>query len=379
MLEKYDTSKIKNAVLLFADVINASVYSSILGYQKYAEKVLEFNKIFTETAERYFKKEKTAENYCDINSRGDEGLIFCINSENPSKLLNNIITFAFDLKTRIELLQDMDKPDSEIVPQKIKLGIGIHYGPVSILTNKEKKIIDDIVGYSINYAKRIESSSRIGKFSKIFLSKEANSLLVGNPILTTKYNYPLKGIKTEEEVYEISSAYLFNLNCDEPTLQSDKIIKEFACSENKLDLLEEPWIKNLVISLIQKKILVNIEKKQTDKIKEYEDILKNFAWKNFNEIDPIINFLKALFYLNNKKYTQSISYLKNIVEKYPYFIQARKELIKALHIIVKSSEKISKDAVFARDMTEEMLEFHEQYFISAEEKSEYIKILDELK
>ena len=67
------------ALLLFADVIDSSIYSSTWGVVEYAKKILEFQELFINLGKIYFPKEEPQIiKFYEVNSRGDEGIIFCV-------------------------------------------------------------------------------------------------------------------------------------------------------------------------------------------------------------------------------------------------------------------------------------------------------------
>ncbi|MDD3149337.1 MAG: adenylate/guanylate cyclase domain-containing protein [Candidatus Gastranaerophilales bacterium] len=364
--KEVDVSQIKNAVLLFADVIDSSIYSSILGYENYAKKVLHYNDVFKNLAKKYFPYKNTDEIYCEINSKGDEGIIFCVHPDKPALLLKRMLTFCFDLKAEIELLQDLKEGSSNAVPKKMKLGIGIHFGPVSIKMNENKTEIETIIGYSINYAKRIESSSRIGKFSKIFLSREAKEILSGIPLITEHNTYSLKGIKNDEDVYEVRGYFINEILNESESLNSNELLDIYLSDEKSFEILREPWIKSLIISMIDfKRKTADKEKKENDLFK-YNNMLKDFAWKKFSEEDPIIIFVRILYYYNKKEFTKALSYLKKIILEYPGFIHAKKLMISVFNEVLNSKLQISKDDILIRDMAGEMLEHYNEYLSEPE-------------
>ena len=196
-----------NALILFADVIDSSKYSAVLGIKKYVENILKYQKLFKDLATEYFRKGPLySDLYCEIRVHGDEGAIFLpVQGISDEDVVSRAIQFSFELKARMEFAFFENDP-TERVAQKFSIGIGIHYGQVAIITGKsgEEKVasgagayskdISRVEGYNINYCKRIESCSRKGLFSKIFLSKEAANLVKNKTIVTEAHKVSLKGI-----------------------------------------------------------------------------------------------------------------------------------------------------------------------------------------
>ncbi len=202
-----EISEVGDALILFADVIDSSKYSATLGYIEYAKQLHKLQVLFKSLGQVYFPpltQEERVLYYSQVDARGDEGTIFYYNpDESPDDLIYKAIQFSYELKARIELLDN----DS---PKAMKVGIGIHFGKVAIIpeiiTDEKgtpRSVIDALQGFSINYAKRIESCSRAGKYSKIILSKKAASCLDGDPIVFTKQLSDLKGIERSEEVFVV--------------------------------------------------------------------------------------------------------------------------------------------------------------------------------
>jgi hypothetical protein len=242
-------------------------------------------------------------------------------------------------------------------PKKMKLGIGIHYGQVAIV-NKSGEVkapdgIDDISrveGYSINYAKRIESCSRLGKYSHVFLSKEASSLLQGDPIVFEKHYADLKGLAVQEEIHEIRSAFFEEMPINLKSIDAESFVDTYGTYADQLDLVREPWLKGLVVSVLHN--LMN--KSMTGSMKEtYRRRLSSFIWQKMYEDDPIILYFRAWECGREGKHTQRLHYLKKIVESYPYFVQARIQLAKACWEISKSSTDRA-EKIIARDIADEL-------------------------
>ncbi len=231
-----EAKKEVTATLPFADLIGSSEYANILGLDKYDEYI----NIFQATVKNIFLSETGKIDNKDFYIKGDEGCLIVYNSlstENESEK-NNIIEEEVDLAIKIAFrikhewfLKELniDRIKSDKKPYEV--GIGINTGKVTIAkhvsTPENKKV--NAEGYAINLAKRIESESRGGIFTGIYLSEHAYNIyyqssgedtICFEEVSATQ----LKGITQKINIYEISSAVLGEIN---PILEiSDNILDD---------------------------------------------------------------------------------------------------------------------------------------------------------
>lgn len=362
----------EKALILFADVIDSSKYSSVLPMEEYVNQLLEIQKLFVKLGRSYFPiKDYNVSTYTNVDARGDEGTIFYVDQDaDPVESLHKAIMFAYELKANLEL-QHKGGP----VPRPINMGIGIHYGTVALMSylkeisGRMKSLIHHIEGFSINYAKRIESASRIGKYSKIFLSKDAAALISQEPIILVKHNSSLKGIDSNEEVYEVMSAFFDGMPfCRD---EFEKFIDTFGKNNNDLNLLRNPWLKGLIVSVLDTRLqnCFDITLKS-----QYKKQLSEFAWQSPVEDDPILLFWRAKECGEDNNHTLRITYLKNIIKNHPNFLHARIHLAKACWDVATTSSE-SAEIIYARDTAYEFINKFSDC-LSEEEKQCYLKILN---
>ena len=361
----------EKALILFADVIDSSKYSAVLTMEDYAKQLLEIQKLFVKIGTSYFPiKDNNVSTYTNVDARGDEGTIFYVDQNADSvDSLYKAIMFSFELKARLELLHK-----NVPVPKPINMGIGIHYGTVALISclkeisGRTKSIINHIEGFSINYAKRVESASRIGKYSKIFLSKDAASLISLEPIILAKYDSSLKGIDSNEEVYEVMSAFFEDLPfCGD---EIERFIDTFGQNNDDLNLLRNPWLKGLVMSVLDTRLRRSFDNTLKS---QYRKQLSEFAWRSPVEDDPILLFWRAKECGEDKRHTLRISYLKNIIKSHPKFLHARIQLAKACWDVAKTSSK-REEIIYAHDTAYEFVNRFSDC-LSEEEKQFYSEIL----
>jgi class 3 adenylate cyclase len=351
-----------DAVLAFADVVDSSKFSAVLEYEDYASRVLEFQQCFRAIGERYFAQpaDRTV-GFTRVEARGDEGTVFVVDDSVPAaELVLRAVEFLIHLKGYLKLTGI--SANGAKAPSQIGVGAGVHFGRVAyaVDSGSPHSDITRIEGFEINYAKRIESSSRSGQCSKIMLSRKAYSLLEGAPLIFDRMVVPLKGIDDCAEVYELRSG-LFNLRLapgDDPREEELVTVTcQLAADANSID---ERWLKCLAISvldgLIQK---YPVPERQA----EWGDLQQKLAWHSCIEDDPILLFLRARILGGRKEYSQQLRYLREVLQKCPNFIHARKAMI---------------NACSARDIAKEFLEWFPDLLNDAEKK-EFGQVIDLLR
>lgn len=359
-----------DALLVFADIIDSSKFSSVLGFVEYAKRLNDFRYLFKALGERYFPipKDKTID-FSQVDTRGDEGTVFCIAREKKEKrdLIFRAIEFLYHLKGRLYIGFNSTKKGRHESPIRMELGAGIHCGTVAFatrITEDNRSEISHIDGFAINKAKRVESASRAGNFSKILLSKEAARLLEGEPILLSRLNVDMKGIEERAELYEVRSGLFSGLEI-EPN-DDQRLIDLAKKFGNNPDLIDEPWLKALTISILD----VMMKRTIVTSIKEeYNNYQLKIAWNSSIEDDPILIYLRARDYQGQRKYTQQIRHLKSILDQHPEFIFAKKRMVEACWKIAFQGTEIA-EKVFARDVAEEFLT-NFSHFLSPEEKKQF--------
>ncbi len=375
---------IKKALLLFSDIIDSSIYSSILGIEQYAKDILKFQRLFKDLAERHFEKSPVFKNaFLRISTGGDEGSIFLIADESsklsPGDLIYRAIQFAFELKALLELVLE---PEKDIVPRKMHIGTGIHFGDVATVLKKNEQVgissnmtdIHHVEGYAINYAKRIESATRLGKYSQVFLSKAASAYIWAHPIVLEKHKSELKGISKLEDVFEVRSAFFREMPLDYSTKVIDKFLHKYIIDPINLDFVNEPWLKSFSVSVLDSVV----ERHSFKSVKKkYQDRQKKIAWYNHAEDDPILLFIRTLDCEARKLHTRRLSILKEMINRYPSFIYAQKELVKAIADIMEQ-KSLPSELVYAKDIAEELLDKY-RGILKPDEIKKFEKIVEQIK
>ncbi|MHC4476569.1 MAG: nucleotidyl cyclase domain-containing protein [Planctomycetota bacterium] len=361
-------------LLLFADIVESSKYSAVLGREEYARRLLEFQRLFKRMGKKYFPKTTDPVNeFCEVQARGDEGTVFFARSRGDfGEPLLRAIEFLYHLKGLLRFGEGHGEGESQ-APTRIGLGAGIHVGKVAFATRLEnnRSVIRRLEGFSINYAKRVESCSRRGKYSRIFLSGEAAKLLEDKPVVLTGACVPMKGIHEHAELYEVEGAFLGGLRIEPSKEMEDaQLVNGLADLADRPSEIEEPWEKALIVSVLD--CLIEGTPVMARKA-EYRDAQLRFAWHSSVEEDPILLYVRAKDFEDRKEYSQQLRYLKEIVEAHPDFVHARKRLIRACWGIAQEKPERS-EVVFARDLAKEFLEKFPR-LLTQEEKEECQKII----
>ncbi|MFC1542092.1 adenylate/guanylate cyclase domain-containing protein [Candidatus Latescibacterota bacterium] len=342
----------RKAVIIFADIIDSSKYSSVLGYEEYVRRIIDFQDIFKTIVKKYFTKVSNKKKYCFYDSRGDEGIIFILSTDNDAREeINKSIKFAFDIKGAMKYRNEIN------APHEMKIAFGIHYGYIGAVLNS-KKIIKRIEGYAINYAKRVETSSRIGMFSNVFVSKEAAAFLSLNPIIFYRHIADMKGLNDREEVFEVQSGFFHEFPVK---VDVDEIDSIFLNDSYKLDIVHEPWIKSYIIS-----VLHTISEKNNDDKSKVLELLNKLTWYNINEDDPIVLFYRAHLCYSDKN-PRCIWYFEQIIDNFPCFVHAK---IMYVRSVISFNSDESRHITRARNIAEEIIDKYSS-ILNKDEKTEF--------
>jgi len=252
---------VADALLVFVDVVDSSKYSSTLTYEDYARRLLYFQTAFKKLGRKYFPEvEDKALDFNVVDARGDEGIIFVTTREGDrDKLIFQAIEFIYHLKGILKFGTDGEEGEPQNKsPSKLGVGAGIHFGQVALtIENKEgHSLISGVEGFSINYAKRVESSSRDGRFSRIMLSLDASKYLQVKPIILSEIRAPMKGIADNVELYEVQSGLFDHLLLDSNDVYDQVLITKICELTTRPEMIDEPWVKAFIVSVLESLILM---------------------------------------------------------------------------------------------------------------------------
>lgn len=200
----------KDVAVLFVDLVNSSVFASVLGLREYAEYLQTFHETCLRQCDHFFKTHlrgnyREGEHYTAKIS-GDE-LLVMMHTEKGYNDVYQLTCLAVMLKAawlgapvNLDRIRQR-KPAAEI-------SAGIHHGPV---WTEWKESSFDYCGYGINLAKRIEGLSREGQHYHIFLSDQAFKQVhfrLRNLIFTPRLRFDAKGILGVVGMYELAHCFL---------------------------------------------------------------------------------------------------------------------------------------------------------------------------
>jgi len=202
----------RDIVILFADVVGCSEISNHLTLKEYNDFIVSFQDCFERVC-KYYKDnvyEKIESDFFQANARGDEGCLKIFVAKSEEDLARDVdvaISIALDLK-KMWLFSERNRGrirKEKLLP--VELAIGIHMGKVWLKDDGQPE------GYAINLAKRIESASRDGKFTHIFVSEAAQGQLYHHKDetiykFTDGFSIPTKGISQEIKVFEVKHHFL---------------------------------------------------------------------------------------------------------------------------------------------------------------------------
>lgn len=365
MANTRQVGNIAEALILFADIVDSSKYSAILGYEEYARRLIAFQDIFQSLGRRYFpKSEDEAVEYSQVSARGDEGIVFIVASDpkERERLVFRAIEFLYHLKGLLRYCSDLEgnEGDHGKAPSRFDIGAGVHWGQVvqtTTRTEAHRQIIEGIEGFAVNYTKRIESSSRHGKYSRIVLSTDAAKCLEFDPIILSSFRADMKGIRDDVEVFEVESGLFEGIDIRATDKCDAKIIEGIIKLSDSPNSDNASWIKSFVISVLEtmcKKSPVPADQKR------YRDLQYKLAWHSVGETDPILLYLRSRECRESGERTRELRYLKSILARNPHFVPARLLLAKACRDIVKETSE-REEIVFARDTAKEFLGKYKHY------------------
>lgn len=176
-----------DATILFADIVDSSMLSYVLAPTLYQELVTAFQRVADEVVADMLRKTDRPPKPVEKSIHGDE--LYLLLGTDPSTEKEGksddarrrfawlALQIAIRLKRRWVLIdQNSQRIDNGQPP--ISIGIGIHAGPVVLCDpaagsagSTEPQREKTAEGYPINIAKRVETASRSGRFSRIYLTR----------------------------------------------------------------------------------------------------------------------------------------------------------------------------------------------------------------
>lgn len=324
------------AFICFIDIINSVSYGRLMDDSQYMTRVLNFENIIKKYFEFFFNEDK---DIIKIN-RGDEFLIIIKNQEPRSK---DSINFKVQTLEKLILFINITKFLLH-KNERIEIAGGIHYGEVLSYNDGQENSIDNLndqynrtlcreenryYGDQINYAKRVETSSREGAYLKIMLSYSCADILKYIPLVYDTLFIEMKGYSNKEIVYELKSGYVKHYTKD-----ADRLIDELS-KDQIFDDLNRMNNKLLKYSLFGLKLDTKYKHSDMD---IFIDVFKKMIWDTPYTDDPIKLYFRGHESLYYKKYVLAFDYYYKAHKIIPHYTNIYCDMIKVLDNIIKDTQ-----------------------------------------
>ena len=358
--------------IMFVDLVDSSVHAKILGIDQYTNRLMQFQKTMQETYSSFVEALSGSVikgKEClpiKITPRGDEAVVYF--TTNKSKKCNEDDVFLA-IKLALQMKFAWKKALMEVgggeveTKQHIELGIGINQGEVAAITTDDMEITN-IEGYEINYAKRVESCSRLGKYTNVFLSEKARNVFHNANMIFEKHeDCNLSGIDENVNLYEVRE-FLFNYT----PYHFDEQMKELfnAIKENVLPAFNKTWLEQYMINILYNEF-------SRTRLEHYKDKIKEIILMSHHPDQIFYKFLKAYF-LSDEMILLKLQYYQEIVKERATFILARKEIIRLYEKVYDKLTKLELLSLDVKNYIDDMKNFHSE-IIEPDETETYEKIL----
>jgi class 3 adenylate cyclase/tetratricopeptide (TPR) repeat protein len=255
----HNNSGQREAVILFADLMNSSELANNWSLHSYDEFVTVFQKELGEVVKQYIQSKADYKSkvcpFLEAEIRGDEiCLILYRASDKQSWLLHEDVEIALQIAIKMKrkwLLCPLNQERIREGRSIFDIGIGIHQGPILLgkhhrflfqeddtsKKNRDLSVVEKITpeGHSINLAKRIETHSRELHFSQILISHNVFNLVDPDFRIAFRRSEigPFKGISQTIPVYEAIGIGHFDDQAFEPGFKDNELeIYELAVTNN---------------------------------------------------------------------------------------------------------------------------------------------------
>ena len=255
-----------DTVIMFVDIAGASEVSNHMSVEKYYKKFLKkFSQLFIQTCKEFYKnipKSIIVDEETKWSARGDEGILFFFPVykgewsdqeyyESKNRGLATCVDTAIHIGLALKRKWLLSEENSARIAQgimPIDLGVGIHVGKTWITIENGEYQPE---GYAINLGKRVESHSRNGRYSRIFVSEAAHAVL---EYLADERTYTFdeatsvdaKGFSREVRAFEVQHHFLptdwtdYVLSLVDTTQPSDGIEQDQRDKRTRLANLYTP-------------------------------------------------------------------------------------------------------------------------------------------
>jgi len=383
------------AVILFADIIGCSEVSNNNSIERYAYILNQFH----ECARSVYKSlnlHRYSEEVVEIEAKGDE-VCLILHSYDKNfqekeedaiiKDTKDAIIFSISLKMLWRASEyNLERLENELIPRDI--AIGINQGTVYYYKNQEldklRKTEKASEGYPINLAKRIETASREGEKSKIFVSNNIVYFANEGKIKVKFVPVPtkeLKGITTVPGIHELTEIEddfvglidksIKEINLKPGQWEKYERLKEMNPTDFWTDMLlrfrtiskrkEEEVERALIIPKIKTE---KIERKSADDY--YDEAYKNYLIGNYEKVVELMTEIIKLnpedggayynrgnAYVNLEQYKKAIEDFNKTIELNPEDAEAYNNRGLAYYVL-KQYDKAIEDCNKAVELNPEL-------------------------
>jgi class 3 adenylate cyclase len=197
--------------VLFMDLVASSEFASVLGLRDYAEYVDSFEQLCRAQCAYFFEVVHSNKGWAagrdyEFQFVGDELVVF-MHTPNARQNVYQLLALAITIKCAwLGTPLNAKRLDAGAPSAELAAGIHIGYVWAQYTGERYKKR-----GFSINVAKRIESSSREGHNFRIYVSDPAMkrvNRVIRNILFSPRKILPMKGVVVPIGVYEVLDSFL---------------------------------------------------------------------------------------------------------------------------------------------------------------------------
>jgi len=328
--------KIAEAGILFCDIVNCAEVSNNASLEDYNKFISQFQEVAVNTFQKYLIFDKRNRRYqlhknFFYTLKGDE--LFLILLTTPAADLKTLLSMALHLKIKW-LLSPFNRSRVNIGQSPKDVGIGINFGKIVMGWHPGNKEFPTPEGFQINLAKRIESESRKGSHSKIYLShsayrvcRQAHFRVDFEPKETT-----LKGFEGVTYLYELKNISQIALGVTIRYPVIDEV--ELGYLEKIIDLTpHDLWLRLAVAE----KLLAAGSVAQIDRAYHYIEELLDLEPKLAEGL-----FLLGKIYEHRGKLPDAVEQYDRVLALLPDFDTARLALIGCLLKLQRPEEALTR-------------------------------------
>jgi adenylate cyclase len=214
----------------------AILFADIRGFTSFSEAVLPYDAIYV--LNRYFQRivPIITRNRGMINVYMGDGFMALFGVENPHRAVERAIRAGVEM---LQAVEDLNPSLETLYGQRLRIGIGIHYGDTVIGTiGDPTNPTMTAIGDAVNLASRIEAANK--KLNTQFLISAAAYSEAAHQIETSqRFQVELPGKTGTYTLYEVINAV--------PVLseEADTLIRKTAIAQPNWLFRFSAWLKNL--------------------------------------------------------------------------------------------------------------------------------------